>query len=92
MRHITIKQATEGDTGYYEVEVDFDGRIERAGKRHLDYMLCMLNWVFKGEFTYTVLLAEIPANQRLRCTDQTWDGPCDSIREKAVEIRQRSER
>lgn len=92
MRHITIKQATEGETGYYEVEVDFDGRIERAGKRHLDQMLYMLNWVFNGEFTYTVLLAEIPANQRLQCADQNWDSPCDLIREQALKIRQRCER
>jgi hypothetical protein len=92
MRHITIKQATEGDTGYYEARVDFGASIERGAKRHLEEMLCMLDWVFGKDFTYSVELANIPMKDRLRCSDQDFLKVCDSNKAKAAEIRQRCSR
>jgi len=73
MRHFSIKQATEGETSYYQVTVKFDGKKEVAAKRHIEEMLSLLNWVFKGEdWTYSVELAEIPFEKRLACSDQNF--------------------
>jgi hypothetical protein len=88
MRHFSIKQATEGETGYYEVTVDFDGRKETASKRNIEELLCCLNWVFKGyDWTYSVELAEIPARDRKNCTDQNVEQISQRHQEIAAECR-----
>lgn len=70
MRHIIIEQATEGEA-YYQATIDFEtetGAITGA-KQHLENLLACLDWIFDGEFTYQVKLADIALNQRKFCAD-----------------------
>ena len=92
MMHLTIKQATNGETGYYEVEASFGGIVERGAKRHLDNLLCLLDWVFGNEFTYTVELAEIPMIHRKPCSDQNLPVAEKSVKAKALDIKKRCSR
>lgn len=68
MRHIIIKQATSGES-YFEATVDFSGEKLTMAKYHLEKLLCGLEWSLDGEFTYEVLLKDIPRHARKYCAD-----------------------